>query len=212
MNLTRYDIMSDYFYSNRLSLQCNNSLQEKSSIWFFLICFYNQTMSEHLHKNPTIIGFREWISLPDLNLVAMKAKIDTGAKTSSLHAFEIRHVKKGGKSYVRFKVHPIQKNLEIVVSCIAPMVDRRIVTDSGGHKENRYVIHTTIQMGHEKKVIELTLSNRETMKYRMLIGREALKQYYIDPTQSYLLKKSTKQKVYLKDVKLGLIPTSGKDA
>lgn len=160
-------------------------------------------MTENQHKTPTIIGFREWISLPDLNLIAIKGKIDTGAKTSSLHAFEIRHVKKGGKSFVRFKVHPIQKNLEVVVSCIAPLVDRRIVTDSGGHKENRYVIHTTIQMGSHKKVIELTLSNRETMKYRMLIGREALKQFYIDPSQSYLLRKNTRQKDYLKDVKAG---------
>lgn len=160
-------------------------------------------MTENQHKSPTIIGFREWISLPDLNLTAIKGKIDTGAKTSSLHAFAIRHVKKGGKSYVRFKVHPIQKNLEVVVSCIAPLVDRRVVTDSGGHKENRYVIHTTIQMGLTKKVIELTLSNRETMKYRMLIGREALKQYYIDPAQSYLLRKNNKQKEYLKDVKAG---------
>lgn len=165
-------------------------------------------MTENQQKNPTIIGFREWITLPDLDLVALKAKVDTGAKTSSLHAFDIKLVKKGGKSYVRFKVHPIQKNLEIVVSCRAPLVDRRVVTDSGGHKENRYVIHTTIQMGNMKKVIELTLSNRETMKFRMLIGREALKQFYIDPSQSYLLKKNQKQRNYLKDVKLGLIPNS----
>ena len=211
MNLTRYDIMSDYFYSNRLSLHCNNSLQEKSSIINFFEMSYNQNMTENQHKTPTIIGFREWIALPDLNLVAIKGKIDTGAKTSSLHAFEIRHVKKGGKSFVRFKVHPIQKNLEVVVSCIAPLVDRRIVTDSGGHKENRYVIHTTIQMGAMKKIIELTLSNRETMKYRMLIGREALKQFYIDPSQSYLLRKNLKQKEYLKDVKAGKL-NSEKDA
>jgi len=152
----------------------------------------------------TIIGFREWIALPDLSLIALKAKIDTGAKTSSLHAFEIKHVKRGGKSYIKFKVHPIQKNLELVVSCSAPLVDRRIVTDSGGHQELRYVIHTTIHMGGMKKIIELTLSNRESMKFRMLIGREALKQFYIDPSQSYLLKKSQKQKIYLKSIKLGL--------
>ena len=159
-------------------------------------------MSEINQKNATIIGFREWISLGDLGLVALKAKIDTGAKTSSLHAFDIKVVRRGGVPFVKFKVHPIQKNKDIVVACSAPMVDRRIVTDSGGHRENRYVINTTIQMGGMRKVIELTLSNRETMKYRMLIGREALKQFYIDPSQSYLLKKNIKQKNYLKDIKL----------
>lgn len=175
---------------------------------FFLISFYNGFMTENHPKKHTHIGFREWIALPDLELPALKAKIDTGAKTSSLHAFEIKLVKRGGKPYVRFKVHPIQKNLEVEVLCRAPLVDRRVVTDSGGHKELRYVIHTTIQMGQMKKVIELTLTNRETMKYRMLIGREALKQFYIDPSQSYLLKKNLKQKNYLKDVRNGTLNKS----
>ncbi len=158
-------------------------------------------MSDTTSKNPVIIGFREWISLTDLNLIVLKAKIDTGAKTSSLHAFDIRRVKRSGVSWVRFKVHPIQKNQDLVVECAAQVVDRRMVTDSGGHSENRYVIKTTIQMGHLKKEIELTLSNRESMKYRMLLGREALKQFYIDPSQSYLMKKSPKQRAYLKDLK-----------
>ena len=160
-------------------------------------------MTDNLQKNPTIIGFREWISLPGLQLVALKAKIDTGAKTSSLHAFDIKLVKRGGKTFVKFKVHPIQHNLELVVACAAPLIDRRLVTDSGGHKELRYVIHTILHIGGLKKTIELTLTNRETMKYRMLIGREALKQFYIDPSQSYLLKKNLKQRNYLKDIKLG---------
>ena len=175
---------------------------------FLVISFYNGSMTENQPKKHTHIGFREWIALPDLELPALKAKIDTGAKTSSLHAFEIKLVKRGGKPYVRFKVHPIQKNLEVEVLCRAPLVDRRVVTDSGGHKELRYVIHTTIQMGQMKKVIELTLTNRETMKYRMLIGREALKQFYIDPSQSYLLKKNLKQKNYLKDVRNGTLNKS----
>lgn len=169
-------------------------------------------MTEDQQKNPTIIGFREWISLPNLRLVALKAKIDTGAKTSSLHAFEIKLVKRGAKTYVKFKVHPIQKNLDLVVVCASPLIDRRVVTDSGGHKELRYVINTTIQIGGVKKVIELTLTNRGTMKYRMLLGREALKQFYIDPSQSYLLKKNLKQRNYLKDIKLGLISKPETDA
>ena len=160
-------------------------------------------MTENSQKNPTIIGFREWISLTDLSLPALKAKIDTGAKTSSLHAFDIKLVKRSGVTFVKFKVHPIQKNFDLVVACSAPLVDRRIVTDSGGHKEHRYVINTTIQMGSMRKTIELTLTNRESMKYRMLIGREALKQFYIDPSQSYLLKKNQKQRNYLRDLKSG---------
>jgi hypothetical protein len=158
-------------------------------------------MSDNVSKSPTIIGFREWISLPDLSLWALKAKIDTGAKTSSLHAFDIKLVRRKGVSFVKFKVHPIQKDVNLEVICSAPLVDRRIVTDSGGHRENRYVIHTTIVMGNHRKQIELTLTNRETMKYRMLIGREALKQFYIDPSQSFLLKKNQKQKNYLLDLK-----------
>lgn len=206
MNLLRYDIMSDYFYSNTLRLHCKNSLAEKSSI------SYNIFMTDNQLKNPTIIGFREWISLPALHLTALKAKIDTGAKTSSLHAFCIKLVKRGGKTFVKFNVHPIQKNLDLVVACAAPLIDRRVVTDSGGHKELRYVINTTIHIGGVKKVIELTLTNRETMKYRMLLGREALKQFYIDPSQSYLLKKNQKQRNYLKDIKQGLHLLKDKDA
>jgi hypothetical protein len=196
--------MSDLFYFNTPWLQCKNSLQEKSSICISGFFFYNAEMTNLNPKTPTIIGFRECVSLPSLGIIAIKAKNDTGAKTSSLHAFDIKLVKKGGETLVKFKVHPIQKNTEIVVSCAAPLVDRRIVMDSGGHKEHRYVIHTMIQMGPVKKIIELTLTNRETMKYRMLIGREALKQFYIDPSQSYLLKKNQKQKKFLREIKEGL--------
>jgi hypothetical protein len=158
-------------------------------------------MKENSTKAPTIIGFREWIALPELKLPALKAKIDSGAKTSSLHAFDIKLIKKGGVSFVKFKVHPIQKNTDLIVECISPLIDRRVVTDSGGHKENRYVINTFIQMGAVKKTIQLTLTNRASMKYRMLLGREALNQFYIDPSQSYLLRKTQKQKIYLKEFK-----------
>jgi hypothetical protein len=149
-----------------------------------------------------IIGFREWISLPFLNLPAVKAKIDTGAKTSSLHAFDIKVQKlEGKKSYVTFKVHPIQKDTSVVVECRAPLIDRRVVSDSGGHKEQRLVIRTTLVLGGIKKKVELTLTNRSSMKYRMLIGRAALNHFYIDPAQSYLAGKSQKQRRYLKEIK-----------
>lgn len=153
-----------------------------------------------------IMGWREWVSLPDLNLIAIKAKVDTGAKTSSLHAFDIRVEKKPGKkAYVYFKVHPLQNDVSLVVPCKAVLVDQRIVTDSGGHKEERYVIKAWLSVGRVKKRVELTLTNRESMKYRMLIGRAALKEFYIDPSQSYLAGKTSKQKKFLKELKAKMV-------
>lgn len=159
-------------------------------------------MDKEAKSDSKIIGWREWASLPDLGLVAIKGKIDTGAKTSSLHAFDIELVEKGTKTYVNFKVHPLQHDFSVVINCQALLIDRRVVTDSGGHKEERYVIRTAIVLSGLKKRIELTLTNRETMKYRMLIGRAALKQFYIDPTQSYLAGKTLKQKRFLKELSL----------
>lgn len=161
-------------------------------------------MDKELKTDSKIIGWREWASLPDLGLPAIKGKIDTGAKTSSLHAFDIELVEKGEKTFVHFKVHPLQHDFSVVIDCKALLVDRRVVSDSGGHKEERYVIRTTMVLGGIRKKIELTLSNRQTMKYRMLIGRAALKQFYIDPTQSYLTGKSLKQKRFLKELSLRL--------
>lgn len=159
-------------------------------------------MNEDLKSSARIIGFREWVSLPGLSLAAIKAKVDTGARTSSLHAFDIRlDDSDPQKTYVDFKVHPMQNNSELVVECRAPLSDVRVVTDSGGHKEERYVIRTTLDLGGVKKKIELTLTDRGSMKYRMLIGRSALGQFYIDPSQSYLTGKSLKQKRFLKEVK-----------
>jgi hypothetical protein len=164
---------------------------------------YTAFMENDSENSPKFIGWREWISLPELGLDALKAKVDTGAKTSSLHAFDIQLLPKqvGKKRYVSFKVHPVQADTKLIVQCKALLVDRRIITDSGGHKEERVVIKTMITMGSVKKKIELTLSNRETMKYRMLIGRSALEQFYIDPSQSYLLGKNLKQKRFLKESK-----------
>jgi len=162
-------------------------------------------MDKEVKSDSKIIGWREWASLPDLGLIAIKGKIDTGAKTSSLHAYEITLDEKGTKTYVNFKVHPLQHDFSVVVSCRALLVDKRHVTDSGGHKEERYVIRTTMVLNGIKKKIELTLTNRESMKYRMLIGRAALKHYYIDPTQSYLSGKTIKQKRFLKELKLRMM-------
>lgn len=161
-------------------------------------------MDKEVKSGSKIIGWREWVSLPDLGLDGVKGKIDTGAKTSSLHAFDIKLETKGSKTYINFKVHPLQLNQSIVLNCCALLLDKRAVTDSGGHKEERYVIKTTMVLFGVKKRIELTLTNRESMKFRLLIGRSALKHFYIDPSQSYLAGKSLKQKRFLKDLKSGL--------
>jgi hypothetical protein len=159
-------------------------------------------MDSELNTESKIIGWREWVALPALGLVAIKGKIDTGAKTSSLHAYDIVLDKKGPKTFVNFKVHPLQDDFSMVINCRALLVDQRSVTDSGGHKEERYVIRTSMVLAGVKRRIELTLTNRESMKYRMLIGRSALKHYYIDPTQSYLSGKTLKQRRFLKELKL----------
>lgn len=127
-----------------------------------------------LLKNKTVVGWREWFSLPGLGLPAIRAKIDTGAKTSSLHAFNIKIIKKGLNRFAQFDIHPMPKHKNITVTCRAPLVDRRYVTDSGGHREKRYVINTPILVKDKIYDIEITLADRETMVFRMLLGRQAM--------------------------------------
>lgn len=140
--------------------------------------------------NYNLIGWREWVSLPDLGIKRIKAKIDTGARTSALHAFSLHAFKRKGVRKVRFSIHPMQRNLKKVVSCEADIIDQRIVCDSGGHRQRRYVIRTTLALGTESWPIELTLTNRDPMLFRMLLGRNALNnRFLILPTASYLLGK-----------------------
>ena len=141
-------------------------------------------------KAKTTIGWREWVSLPDLGIEHIKAKIDTGARTSALHAFSVRAFTKQGKRMVRFRIHPYQRHKEIVVECVAPVLDKRWVTDSGGHREQRYVIESSVKLGEQVWPIELTLTNRESMKFRMLLGRTAMKdRLIVNPGRSYLVGK-----------------------
>jgi hypothetical protein len=139
-----------------------------------------------------LIGWREWIALPDLGLAAIKAKVDTGARTSALHAFEVSPFEKGGVTWVCFRVHPLQGRKDIVVTCEAPVVDYRSVSDSGGHREKRFVIETLLTIGRLQFPIEVTLANRETMSHRMLIGRSAMKNLMIDPNHVHMLEKPRK--------------------
>lgn len=138
-------------------------------------------------NEPLKLGWREWVALPDLGLPAIKAKVDTGAKTSALHAFKVEPFEQDGKPYVRFWVHPIQKNLDFHVECVAPIKDERLVSDSGGHKEIRYIIETQVLIGNKRWPIEMSLTNRDTMRFRMLLGRRAMEEdTVVVPSESYL--------------------------
>ncbi len=127
------------------------------------------------------------MSLPELNIPAIKAKIDTGARTSSLHAFRLKTYKENSLHKVRFDLHPLQRKTDIALTCHAEVVDYRRVSDSGGHHEMRYVINTPISIGNFKWRIEITLTDRDAMQFRMLLGRTALAgNALIDPNKSYL--------------------------
>lgn len=145
-----------------------------------------------------ILGWREWLSLPELGIPAIKAKVDTGAKTSALHAFSVEPFRENGIAKVRFQVHPLQKQTSTVVTCEAVIADQRKVSDSGGHRENRYVIYTALVVGGVTLQTELTLTDRDTMQFRMLLGRSALKgNFVVDSDASYLTGKIS-PKIYNK--------------
>ncbi|WP_423823584.1 ATP-dependent zinc protease [Salinisphaera sp. SPP-AMP-43] len=145
-------------------------------------------MSDHQQSmsDKTVIGWREWVSLPDLGIDAIKAKIDTGARTSALHTFSLDTGHERGERIARFGVHPYQGDTDRVVWCQAPIVDERNVRDSGGHREWRYVIATDLAMGARRWTVEITLTARDTMLFRMLVGRTAMAAVRVDPTASFL--------------------------
>lgn len=124
--------------------------------------------------------------MPDLGVPPIKAKIDTGARTSALHAFRIRPFDKDGELHVEFFVHPVQHRRKPEVRCEARVLERRKVTSSTGHSEWRYVIRTAAELGQRRLTIELTLANRDELGFRMLIGREAMRgKFVVDPGRSY---------------------------
>jgi ribosomal protein S6--L-glutamate ligase len=135
-----------------------------------------------------IIGCEEWCAFPALAIPAIKARIDSGAKTSSLHAFDIKTFRKDDALWVSFEVHPLQNNRRTSLRCERPVHDRRKVKSSSGATETRYVILSTLRIGDEAWDIELTLANRDTMGYRMLLGREAMQgRMIVDPELSFIL-------------------------
>lgn len=147
------------------------------------------------HEKKKIVGWREWVGLPDLHIEAINAKIDTGARTSAIHAEEIIIFEKHGKEYVRFTIFPLQRTKRGQVESVAEFVGYRMVKSSSGHISRRPVIRTNLMMGNIKYPIEITLINRDVMGFRMLIGRLALRQrFLVDPSRSYISEKLTLKK------------------
>jgi hypothetical protein len=133
------------------------------------------------------IGWREWVSFPDLGIDAVKAKIDTGARSSAIHAIHIETFARDGEQWVRWDVHPVQRETEETVECEAPIHDRRDIRSSSGHDHTRIVVRESVCLGADTFTIDLTLARRDVMGFRLLLGREAIRQrFVVDPGRSYL--------------------------
>ena len=142
-----------------------------------------------------IAGWNETASLPELGVNSIRVKLDTGAKTSALHAFNIVEVVREDKTWVEFEVHPFQNNDRDVVKCCSPVVEKRSVTSSNGQREKRYVIFSQFKLGEQQWPIEITLTNRDEMSFRMLLGRLAMQnRLLVDPHRTHLLSRPVRQK------------------
>lgn len=143
-------------------------------------------MARNQRTTSLVIGWREWIELPELGIRQLKAKIDTGARSSSLHAVDLKTIDRDGRKIVQFKVHPLQRNSKKTVSCEAEVLEYRNVRSSTGHSQKRPVILTTIEALGEQWEIEVTLANRDEMGFRMLLGREAVRgKFLVDACKSF---------------------------
>jgi len=153
-----------------------------------------------LSKQLPLIGWREVIALPQLNIPNIKAKIDTGARSSALHAYDIELYQEQGQSMLRFRVHPYQRNTQDTIETQAKLLEMRQVRNSGGVAQLRPVIETIVKLGETERLIELTLTSRDVMGFRMLLGRQAVRnQFLVDPGRSFLLstprEQDTKEKI-----------------
>jgi len=140
------------------------------------------------------LGWREWVGLPQLGIHSIKAKVDTGSRTSALHAFEVEEFEFDGKSFIRFKVHPRQNDDELVVECMSEVIEKRVIRDSSGNKEERWVIETEIHIGDQIWPAEITLTNHSNMLFRMSLGRTAFDgKATVDPSFSFVQGRRTKR-------------------
>ena len=147
----------------------------------------NLNYSSDTYSSARVIGWRENVVLPQLGIEKIKVKIDTGARSSALHAFNIAEFKRDGKDLIRFQVHPLQRDRALTVSTEAELLEYRKVRNSGGVAQLRPVILTEIRLGESSWSIELTLTNRDVMGFRMLLGRQAVRnKFLIDPGRSFL--------------------------
>lgn len=143
-----------------------------------------------------ILGNAEWCSLPRLKIPAIRARIDSGAKTSSIHAVNIKEFYKAGERWVSYEVHPLRKHTDIAVQCESKVVDYRMIKSSTGVSQPRYVIKTQIEMGGKQWMIEMTLANRRSMGYQMLLGREAMvDKVLINPAEGFCLTVYSKKEI-----------------
>lgn len=135
-----------------------------------------------------VAGWREYVGFPELGIDQLKAKIDTGARSSALHAWNITPIEVDGAQWVAFEVHPLQRNNKVTVHCRAPLTAKRRVTSSSGHSEHRYVIETALRIGDRVYPVELSLTNRDAMGFRLLLGRTAIRgRFLVDAGRSYLV-------------------------
>lgn len=130
-------------------------------------------------RNFPVLGWNEWVALPGLKVPRIKCKVDTGARTSALHAYYVEEFEEDSVHRVRFGLHPMQGDTSKEIHCVADVIDTRNVTDSGGHTEARIVISTPVIIGNYTWPIEITLTNRDTMRYRMLLGRAAIEDNFV---------------------------------
>lgn len=143
-------------------------------------------MPKRSNKDLPIIGWREWVSLDQLGVKAIKAKVDSGARSSSLHVFELQDFERDGAQWVRFKVHPLQSNSEVEVEVEAAVLEYRSVRSSSGKASLRPVIETHVSMMGQTWPIEITLARRDKMRFRMLLGRQAFRgRFLLDSGASY---------------------------
>lgn len=144
-------------------------------------------MTQRRPKTKPLVGWREWVSLPDLSPVPVKAKIDTGARTSTLHAFELELSERHGQPWAEFEIHPIQRSRAQPSAVSCPVREFKRVRSSTGHSQDRPVIRTIIQIGEHRFDIDVTLTSRDDMGFRMLLGRGAIRRrFWVEPGRSFL--------------------------